>query len=134
MDSTPTLPSAGDVAPAPAPAAVNAGWLALDRQLCFALYSASLSMTKLSKPLLDPLGLEAQGLLQRQRDAADERRVLLSLTQTGQALREQAEAVPRSVACATACELDEIAQLTRQLQDLRRRLQGAQGGTAAPSD
>ncbi len=31
-------------------------------------------------------------------------------------------------------ELDEIAQLTRQLQDLRRRLQGAQGGTAAPSD
>jgi DNA-binding MarR family transcriptional regulator len=178
MDSTPTLPSAGDVAPAPAPApapaAVNAGWLALDRQLCFALYSASLSMTKLYKPLLDPLGLtypqylvmlalwerdgetvgqlgarlfldsgtltpllkrlEAQGLLQRQRDAADERRVLLSLTPAGQALREQAEAVPRSVACATACELDEIAQLTRQLQDLRRRLQGAQGGTAAPSD
>ena len=167
MDSTPTLPSAGDVAPAPAPAAVNAGWLALDRQLCFALYSASLSMTKLYKPLLDPLGLtypqylvmlalwERDGetvgqlgarlfldsgtltpllKLQRQRDAADERRVLLSLTQTGQALREQAEAVPRSVACATACELDEIAQLTRQLQDLRRRLQGAQGGTAAPSD
>lgn len=32
-------------------------WLRLDRQLCFALYSASLAMTKLYKPLLDPLGL-----------------------------------------------------------------------------
>jgi DNA-binding MarR family transcriptional regulator len=31
--------------------------LRLDNQLCFALYSASLAMTKLYKPLLDPLGL-----------------------------------------------------------------------------
>lgn len=31
--------------------------LMLDNQLCFALYSASLSMTKLYKPLLDALGL-----------------------------------------------------------------------------
>ena len=29
----------------------------LDRQLCFALYSASLAMTQLYKPLLAPLGL-----------------------------------------------------------------------------
>ena len=29
----------------------------LDRQLCFSLYSASLSMTQLYKPLLEPLGL-----------------------------------------------------------------------------
>jgi DNA-binding MarR family transcriptional regulator len=32
-------------------------WLALDRQLCFALYAASLAMTKRYKPLLEPLGL-----------------------------------------------------------------------------
>jgi DNA-binding MarR family transcriptional regulator len=31
--------------------------LQLDNQLCFALYSASLAMTKLYKPLLDALGL-----------------------------------------------------------------------------
>ena len=29
----------------------------LDNQLCFAVYSASLAMTKLYKPLLEPLGL-----------------------------------------------------------------------------
>ena len=32
-------------------------WLRLDHQLCFALYSSSLAMTKLYKPLLEPLGL-----------------------------------------------------------------------------
>src|SRR5947207_4811577 len=31
--------------------------LQLDNQLCFALYSASLAMTKVYKPLLAPLGL-----------------------------------------------------------------------------
>jgi DNA-binding MarR family transcriptional regulator len=40
------------------PAADRAdAWLALDKQLCFALYSASLAMTKVYKPLLAPLGL-----------------------------------------------------------------------------
>ena len=44
---------------APSKSAAHAAdeWLRLDRQLCFALYSASLSMTKLYKPLLKPLGL-----------------------------------------------------------------------------
>lgn len=35
----------------------NSTALALDNQLCFALYSASLAMTKLYKPVLAPLGL-----------------------------------------------------------------------------
>ncbi len=35
----------------------SAAWLALDNQLCFALYAASLAMTKLYKPLLAPLKL-----------------------------------------------------------------------------
>jgi DNA-binding MarR family transcriptional regulator len=43
---------------ASAPAAARAdSWLALDKQLCFALYSASHAMTKVYKPLLAPLGL-----------------------------------------------------------------------------
>lgn len=32
-------------------------WLKLDSQLCFALYSTSLALTKQYKPLLQPLGL-----------------------------------------------------------------------------
>ncbi|MGE5453306.1 MAG: MarR family winged helix-turn-helix transcriptional regulator [Acidobacteriota bacterium] len=38
-------------------APVSPDWLQLDQQLCFALYSASLAMTKQYKPLLEPLGL-----------------------------------------------------------------------------
>jgi DNA-binding MarR family transcriptional regulator len=151
----------------PAPALAQPGtdaqaWLALDHQLCFALYSASLAMTKVYKPLLAPLGLtypqylvllvlwegdgitvsqvgtrlkldsgtltpllkrlEQQGLLQRLRDAGDERRVLLTLTAAGRALQAQALAVPQAVACASACELDEIRSLTERLTVLREQL------------
>ena len=41
----------------PSAAAPNRDWLHLDDQLCFALHSASLAMTRLYKPLLEPLGL-----------------------------------------------------------------------------
>jgi DNA-binding MarR family transcriptional regulator len=133
--------------------------LKLDHQLCFALYSASLAMTKMYKPLLEPLGLtypqylamlvlwegdgltvsdlgarlqldsgtltpllkrlEASGLVQRLRDTADERRVLLRLTAAGRALKARAAKVPPQVACASGCSLDELAGLTRRLQSLR---------------
>ncbi len=131
----------------------------LDHQLCFALYSSSLLMTKLYKPVLGPLGLtypqylvllvlwetdrvavgelgarlyldsgtltpllkrmEVAGLLTRERAAQDERRVIVTLSTTGRALRRKAEKVPLAVACATGCELDAIATLTTQLQALR---------------
>jgi len=39
------------------PLPTGTDWLQLDVQLCFALYSTSLAMTKLYKPLLAPLGL-----------------------------------------------------------------------------
>ena len=137
-------------------------WLALDQQLCFALYSASLAMTKAYKPLLEPLGLtypqylamlvlwegdglavsalgerlaldsgtltpllkrlEALGLVQRLRDAADERRVLLRLTAEGRALKTRAMGVPQAIACATACDLQQIQELSAQLKQLRHHL------------
>ena len=147
-------------------------WLALDHQLCFALYAASLAMTKAYKPLLAPLGitypqylvllvlwegdgiavsqlgdrltldsgtltpllkrLEALGLLQRQRDAADERRVLLHLTPAGTALRAQAVAVPQAIACATACDLQQVGALATQLHQLRRQLTASMADPVSP--
>jgi DNA-binding MarR family transcriptional regulator len=41
----------------PRTAQARSDWLQLDQQLCFALYSTSLAMTKQYKPLLAPLGL-----------------------------------------------------------------------------
>lgn len=137
-------------------------WLQLDRQLCFALYSASLAMNKVYKPLLEPLGLtypqylvlmvlwerdglavnelgerlfldsgtltpllkrmEAAGWLARERDAADERRVIVSLTAEGRTLRRRAQAVPKALAAATGCTADELISLTERLQQLRTQL------------
>ncbi len=146
-------------------------WLRLDHQLCFALYSSSLAMTKLYKPLLDPLGLtypqylvmlvlwegdgltvselgqrlmldsgtltpllkrlEAAGLVQRLRDTADERRVLLRLTPAGRALKARAAKVPPQVACAANCSLDELAALTARLKQLRDEISAATASNAA---
>lgn len=137
-------------------------WLQLDRQLCFALYSSSLAMTRIYKPLLAPLGLtypqylvmlvlwEADGLsvsqlgqrlsldsgtltpllkrlevlghVERRRAADDERRVDLFLTPAGRALRTQALDIPSQLACASACELDEVIALTQRLNQLRQQL------------
>lgn len=137
-------------------------WLQLDQQLCFALYSASLAMTKQYKPLLDPLGLtypqylamlvlwestpitvnelgkrlhldsgtltpllkrlEASGLIHRQRDSEDERRVLVSLTPKGQQLKEQAKRIPQTMACQVGLDMQDVASLRQTLQRLRNQI------------
>jgi DNA-binding MarR family transcriptional regulator len=147
------------------PIAVDAradAWLALDKQLCFALYSASLAMTKVYKPLLAPLGLtypqylvmlalweddaqtvsglgdklaldsgtltpllkrlETQGQLSRERDAEDERRVIVRLTPAGRQLKVRARRIPQEIGHASGCELSEIVGLTRQLTSVRDAL------------
>lgn len=140
----------------------SAASLQLDHQLCFTLYSTSLAMTKLYKPLLDPLGLtypqylvllvlwerddcmvselgerlfldsgtltpllkrmEAAGWLQRQRDAQDERRVRVTLTAAGQALRARAVGIPACMLQQSQCTLDALQSLTQQIQQFRSRL------------
>ena len=134
----------------------------MDQQLCFALYSASLVMTKMYQPLLDPLGvtypqylvmlvlwehdalsvseigerlmlesstltpllkrLETARLVRRERDTVDERRVLVHLSARGRSLKTKAASVPEMVACATACDVANIALLTAELKTLRANL------------
>lgn len=140
-------------------------WLQLDRQLCFALYSTSLAMTKIYKPILSELGLtypqylvmlvlwensrltvselgtrltldsgtltpllkrlETAGFVKRDRDAEDERRVLVSLTDAGRSLRASAAGIPEKMLCATQCSIEEIQFLTARLHALRSTLEDA---------
>jgi len=140
-----------------------AGRLLLEQQLCFALYSASLAMTKLYRPLLEPLGLtypqylvmmvlwegddislsalgdrlvldsgtltpllkrlEASGLIKRDRDAADERRIRVTLTRKGKDLRKDAQQVPIAAASATGCELADLDGLTAKVTKLRASIE-----------
>jgi len=63
--------------------------------------------------------------VRRLRDAADERRVLLQLTPEGRALKAKALVVPEQVACASGCELSELATLTARLKALRDQINNA---------
>ncbi|QET05695.1 MULTISPECIES: MarR family winged helix-turn-helix transcriptional regulator [Cupriavidus] len=139
--------------------------LLLDQQLCFALYSSSLAMTKVYKPILGELGLtypqylvmmvlwereklsvselghrlsldsgtltpllkrlESMSLVTRERDPADERRVLVTLTGAGWQLRQRARGIPEKLLCATQCSIEEIQTLTLRLQALRSTLENA---------
>jgi len=132
--------------------------LLLDRQVCFALYSAQRSMEQAYRPLLAGLGitypqylvllvlwerdgrgvaelgerlhldsgtlspllqrLEAHGLLERRRSAADERRVEAFLTQRGRKLKEKARKVPHQLLECASLRLSQADALRAQLQQL----------------
>ena len=141
--------------------------LALDNQFCFALYSASLAMTKTYKPFLDKLGLtypqylvmlvlwqqddvlvktigeklfldsgtltpllkrlEASSLIQRTRDADDERQVRITLTKEGRALKKKAQCIPHEVLCASGQSHEVLQNLRRQLSAIRNDLAKSHG-------
>jgi DNA-binding MarR family transcriptional regulator len=69
--------------------------------------------------------LEGLGLITRRRSSQDERRVIVSLTAKGAAMRAAAEQVVRSVTMATGLTADGIARLTKDLQTLRDNLEHA---------
>ena len=136
--------------------------LQLDKQLCFALYSTSLAMTKVYKPLLAKLGLtypqyvvmlvlwendglmvseigerlfldsgtltpllkrlESAGLITRQRDAEDERRVRVKLTAAGNTLKKQAAEIPACVVAQTQFDVPELLSLSQRIKNLRAHL------------
>ena len=113
--------------------------LRLDLQLCFALYTSSNLMSRLYRPLLEPLGLtypqylammalwenspqtvgelgrrlsldsgtltplfkrlESAGLVARERDPKDQRRVLITVTPAGSAMHAKAVDIPWNVLC-----------------------------------
>ncbi|WP_315928291.1 MarR family transcriptional regulator [Mesorhizobium sp. SP-1A] len=67
--------------------------------------------------------LEAMGLLTRRRDSADERRVLVSLTDRGRSIRTDARDIMRCIVEATGLSDDKLAGLTKEMQVLRQRLE-----------
>lgn len=78
----------------------------------------------LDSPTLTPLlkRLESAGFVARNRSAADERQVIVSLTLAGQRVRERARDIPACVAAAMECTPGEIDTLRSQLTDMRSKL------------
>lgn len=63
--------------------------------------------------------LEALGHIERRRASDDERRVDIVLQPAGRALKARALDIPGQLACAAACDLDELVSLTQRLHQLR---------------
>jgi MarR family transcriptional regulator, organic hydroperoxide resistance regulator len=139
--------------------------LELDRQLCFALYTASRAVVRAYAPLLEDAGLTypqyvtmlvlwedpgrprsigelgerlqldsgtltpllkrlaSMGYLNRSRDAEDERRVLVTLTGEGLALRDRLAAVPESFLACLGMDVADASALRDQLTELAASLE-----------
>jgi len=69
--------------------------------------------------------LEALGLVQRRRSAEDERRVEISLTESGSALSARASGIPQRLADAAGLTPAELDQLRETLGRLARALQAS---------
>jgi MarR family transcriptional regulator, organic hydroperoxide resistance regulator len=69
--------------------------------------------------------LEGAGLVQRRREASDERRVTVSLTAEGRALRARAVRVPTDLAARVSDDGGQYQALHRQLSDLAARLESS---------
>ncbi|WP_228395332.1 MarR family winged helix-turn-helix transcriptional regulator [Modestobacter roseus] len=136
--------------------------VALDDQLCFALYAASRAVTARYRPMLDQLGLtypqllvlmvlweadglpvhsiaerlqldtgtmspllkrlSAAGLVVRERSTADERQVIVRLTDVGSALRRPAEDVSAVMIGALQLDQQEFDRMKGQLERLSRNV------------
>lgn len=69
--------------------------------------------------------LEAQGLVERVRDAEDERRVLVRLTDKGRAMQSQAAHVPACILEATGLDVPEAIDLRKRVTVLRDRVKAS---------
>ncbi|HET6157508.1 MAG TPA: MarR family transcriptional regulator [Dongiaceae bacterium] len=74
--------------------------------------------------------LEAGGLVQRARDPEDERQVRIRVTKAGQALKDQARAIPAAMLCATGQSAPDLRALKDDLLRLRDQLNKAETPTA----
>jgi DNA-binding MarR family transcriptional regulator len=139
--------------------------LELDRQLCFALYTATRAVVRTYAPLLEDAGLTypqyvtmlvlwedpdrprsigelgerlhldsgtltpllkrlaSMGYVTRSRDAEDERRVLVTLTAEGLALRDRVAAVPESFLACLGMDVAGATALRDQLTALAASLE-----------
>lgn len=81
-------------------------------------------------PLLKRMA--TQGLLERRRDDADERVVLVSLTPRGRALQKQAQTLPESLLCAMDLSVAQATELRGRLHRLLRSLRNANPKEESP--
>ena len=113
--------------------------LPLDAQLCFSLYSTTIAINRLYKPMLDSLGVtypqylvlstlwEEEGqtisaFVSRQRNPVDERQGQVFLTAKGKGLRQQTTCLTDALLAGSKLSVPEMIALNEQIRTLRAAL------------
>jgi DNA-binding MarR family transcriptional regulator len=144
--------------------------LALDDQLCFAMYSANIAINRVYRPVLERLGitypqylvlsalwqadgqtvgaiaerlslesstitplvkrLETGGFLKRQRNPDDERQVIVTLTDKGEALHQESKCLTETLLERSGLPVGDIVRLNREISALRDTLEKGASATA----
>jgi DNA-binding MarR family transcriptional regulator len=91
---------------------------------------------QLEAPTLSPLlkRLENAGLVERQRDPADERSVLITLTRRGRELRRQAATVPAEIIARLGMSVEQIEALQAVLSEVITRAREQDDRTRSPAE
>lgn len=63
--------------------------------------------------------LEALGLIDRRRNPANERQLVVSLTEAGRALREKAWPIPEAILCASRRDMPDLLRLRDDMAEIR---------------
>ncbi|MCJ8141433.1 MarR family transcriptional regulator [Ancylobacter sp. A5.8] len=71
--------------------------------------------------------LEAMGLINRRRNPANERQLIVTLTGQGRELRAKAESIPAAILCASGHDLPNLLRLRDELVVTRDSFAGATG-------
>lgn len=140
----------------------------LEDQICFTLYSASMAVGRVYKPLLDQLGLtypqflallalseqaemrvgaiakrlaleastvtpllkrlEARGWVRRERNAANERQVLVSLTDEGRRVHAESACLGAALLAASGHSPQSLTRLNGEIRALRDALDASRAG------
>ena len=108
--------------------------LLLDSQLCFPLYACAREVVKRYRPFLDGIGLTytqyiammvlwetpciSSRYINRKRDEKDERNLILTLTEAGEALKERAALIPPQMSACIRMDPQDAIQLYTLLHRL----------------
>jgi DNA-binding MarR family transcriptional regulator len=66
--------------------------------------------------------METIGLVERNRSKKDERKVFVQLTEKGDALKEQAFAIPKQIFCQSGLTVEEFIRVKGDLEDLLKKI------------
>ncbi len=72
------------------------------------------------------------GLVEKERDAADERSVIVRLTQAGWSLREQVTGLPMQILCGTGLDAGAAMEMRDRMKKLTLDMRKIQGGQVEP--